>query len=128
MINPYQPPASSLREAGKPVPARSSKVWLFLALFLSCLPAVVAMLLLPHFGQIFESFVADLPLASMFLRDFYLALWMAPIAVGAAWRLWPNAPHLGPVLTAASFAFAVIASAVVAYLLYLPIFRLAENV
>jgi hypothetical protein len=127
MINPYQPPASSLTGAGKSPAAKSSKLWLILGLFFSCLPAIAAMVLVPWFAPVLESFAEDLPMASRWLRDYFLALWTAPILIGVAWLLWPNARYLGAAVTGASIAFAAIAIPLMIYLLYLPIFLLADS-
>jgi len=90
MTNPYQPPRVPVEDLSKPGRSIGS---VFLLVFGLCCAFIVAMgptLIVPHFKKTFAAFGLNLPLLTRMVVDYYLWLWLLPIAVIVAHLYWPN--------------------------------------
>ena len=89
------------------------------------LTAIIVTFIVPSFASVFESFGADLPLATYLVLNFYLAIWGFPIVVLVAFYRWPI-PSRRPTwafLIGVVGAFILFPAIITA--LYYPIFVLA---
>lgn len=124
MSNPYQAPTS----ATPTVPSSGRPALLVIGLVCAILAALIPTLLVPQFGQIFESFGAELPSSTRLLLQGYLALWALPGFVLLAWLFWPQ-----PQRRAAAACWVGALSLVLIFplcmgALYLPIFMLSKTI
>lgn len=124
MSNPYQAPTS----ATPTVPSSGRTALFVIGLVCAIFAALIPTLVVPQFGQIFESFGADVPLMTRLVLQGYLALWALPVFVVLAWLFWPR-----PQRRAAAACWIGVLSIVLLLplcigALYLPIFMLAQSI
>jgi LPXTG-motif cell wall-anchored protein len=126
MQNPYQPPAAPVSEADASAQSRR-QAWFFIAgLLCALIGALVPTLLVPAYKELYAGFGSDLPLATSILVRFYPALWLFPVLLFIARVSWPKTGNKSNVLAIAGLAFLVIVVPLMFFLLYLPIFQMAE--
>jgi len=120
MTNPYQTPATQSADHAPP----PKKFGLAISLLLTAITALVLSFVAPNFRSVFSAFDAELPWWSSMVLNGYLASWLLPVAVVAAWFGWPK-PHQQSAiaLTIGAVSFLVVLPLCL-LALYLPIFNL----
>jgi hypothetical protein len=121
MKNPYEPPSSELEDQ-----SAASGTGLFPLIWgvvFAVLSALIPTAVTPSFKEIFDSFGAELPMATQLFLDYYLLLWSLPILVIVVRFSWPKKRKLPLWLGIFSLALTIPLSM---WALYSPIFYLGK--
>ena len=98
----------------------------------SFLAAIVATLLgvyaIPQFASFYASTGATLPLVTRLFARFYMASWVAPVAVIAAWRFWPVASQANMVAGVIGLGALLLVVPTTIFAAYLAIFGLGAAI
>lgn len=94
------------------------------ALLLNFLIAVGVIAAVPQFGDVFESFGAELPIATRLVVQLYPLVGALPLLPVVAWFAWPQHQLRGLAALLTSLACVLLVPLLVGYALYLPILRL----
>ena len=124
MRNPYQSPASAVATSAKPVGANRNFVLFVIGLITAVAAAIIPMLVIPKFRELFLSFGADLPPVTSIVVNYYLALWVLPILVITTKILLPTAKGRALLPCLIGVLGLVLIVPLVFFALYLPIFML----
>ena len=104
------------------------KILAALGLLLSCVPPVMAALVMPQFRQTFESFGADLPWLTRMLSDYPASLLLLPALVLVVALAWPNRVQRGLFSLLLGSLFAVLGPIIIVVGAYLPIWKLGAAI
>ena len=107
---------------------RLDKILAALGLLLSCVPPVMAALVMPQFRQTFESFGADLPWLTRVLSDYPASLLLLPALVLVVALAWPNRVQRGLFSLLLGSLFAVLGPIIIVVGAYLPIWKLGAAI
>ena len=124
MENPYQSPASAVATSAKPVGASRNLVLFVIGLICAVAAAIIPMLVIPKFRDLFISFGAELPAFTSIVVNYYLALWVLPILVVTTKILLPTAKGRALMPCLIGVLGLVLIVPLVIFALYLPIFML----
>jgi hypothetical protein len=119
MKNPYDPPSSESKDQ----PASPGLRSLILGVVFAVLAALIPTVVTPSFKWAFDSFGAELPMATQLFLDNYRLLWLLPILVIMVHFFWPKKKRLPLWLGIFSFALTIPFSL---WALYSPVFHLGS--
>lgn len=128
MQNPYQPPAAPIPPTAASMVTPPGNGLFVAGLVCALLAAVVPMLVVPAFEEVFKSFGADLPLLTLAVLRYHPATWFLPMLVIAARLFWPLARRRAMAAGLIGVAGAVFVFLGLGIALYWPIFRLGAVV
>jgi type II secretory pathway component PulF len=99
-----------------------------IGLIAAAMVAAGATFVVPTFRQLFQGFGADLPLVTRLTLDYYLALWLFPIAVIVVRFVWPDerSRSMAACIVGAGGFFVIVTALTI--VMYLPIFKLGQVV
>jgi hypothetical protein len=126
MQNPYQPPGAPVSETDAAARAKRQTWFFIVGVLCAAVGALVPTILVPQYKELFAGFGSELPMATSVLVRFYPALWLFPVLLLFAKGTWPKIANRGGAVAVAGLSFLVIVIPLTFYLLYLPIFRMAE--
>jgi type II secretory pathway component PulF len=126
MQNPYQPPGAPVSDADAAAQSRRQTGFFIMGVLCAVIGALVPTILVPQYKELFAAFGGDLPLATSVLVRFYPALWIIPVLLLFARGTWPKIATKGGAVAVAGLSFLVIVIPLTFYLLYLPVFQMAE--
>jgi hypothetical protein len=89
MKNPYEPPSSDLKDQSAP-----GSLPLIFGVVFAVLAALIPTVVTPSFKLLFDSFGAELPMATQLFVDHYHLLWLLPILVFVLHFSWPTKKKL----------------------------------
>jgi demethylmenaquinone methyltransferase/2-methoxy-6-polyprenyl-1,4-benzoquinol methylase len=112
--------------------SRHGGLWLSIGLACSLVAATIVTILgvfvVPKFMHTYESFGAELPLATRLLARDYLFIWLAPIAVLAVGRAWPDRAGGNIVAGLIGVGSVIVFIIAAIFALYLPTLGLANGI
>ena len=101
--------------------------WLFgIGLAAGLIIAALASAVVPKFAMLFKGFGADLPVATQWVLDNYLAFWLVPIIVVAARVVIPDKRLRAIAACAIGVVTLLIFIPLLVLLMYLPIFKIPQ--
>ena len=89
MSNPYQSPQSAVMSSAHSASGAGAVIQLVVGLLCAVIAALLPMLVIPTFHEVFISFGAQLPQLTKVAVAYHLWLWLLPLLVVAARLFWP---------------------------------------
>jgi hypothetical protein len=124
MANPYKSPASAVATSAKTAGASRNFALFVVGLICAVSAAIIPMLVIPKFRDLFASFGAELPAFTSAVVNYYLALWVLPILVITTKILLPTAKGRALMPCLIGVLSLVLIVPLVIFSLYLPIFMM----
>jgi len=132
MTNPYAEPTTSVSGSPGETGASTGMGWLHAGLVCGFIAAtmttIFGVFVIPEFSKVFANFGADLPLLTRLVVNYYLLIWVVPLAVFLAWRFRPCTRRRNILAGMIGIGSSVAAVPIIVVAMYLPIFRLAGAV
>ena len=124
MSNPYQSPQSAVMSSAQSASGAGAVIQLVVGLLCAIIAALLPILVIPTFHEVFISFGAQLPLLTKVAVGYHLWLWLLPLLVVAARLFWPAKRARAKASCWIGVAFLVITVVVTTLAMYMPILRL----
>ncbi len=124
MSNPYQSPQSAVMSSAQSASGAGAVIQLVVGLLCAVIAALLPMLVIPTFHEVFISFGAQLPQLTKVAVAYHLWLWLLPLLVVAARLFWPAARRRAKASCWIGVLGLVITVVVTTLAMYMPILRL----
>jgi len=124
MSNPYQSPQSAVVSSVQTTSGAGAVIQLVVGLLCAIIAALLPMLVIPTFHEVFISFGAQLPLLTKVAVGYHLWLWLLPLLVVAAGLFWPAKHRRSKASCWIGVLGLVITVVVTTLAMYMPILRL----
>lgn len=126
MSNPYQSPQSAVVSSVQSGRGAGAVMQLVAGLLCAVIAALLPMLVIPAFHEVFIGFGAQLPLLTRLAVGYHPWLWLLPLLVVAARLFWPKARRRALAACLLGVVGLVLVIALTALAMYLPVFQLGE--
>ena len=124
MSNPYQSPQSAVVSSVQSDSGAGAVIQLVVGLLCAIIAALLPMLVIPTFHEVFLSFGAQLPQLTKVAVAYHLWLWLLPLLVVAARLFWPAKRRRAKASCWIGVLGLVITVVVTTLAMYMPILRL----